>query len=40
MLLFIVAVFAVLTTLELQLDASHDNRIITPMLGFVLTLLA
>jgi hypothetical protein len=39
MLLIIVAVFALLTTLELQLDASHDNRIITPMLGFVLTLL-
>lgn len=40
MLLIIVAVFAVLMTLEMQLDASHDNRIISPMLGFVLTLLA
>ena len=40
MLLIIVAVFAVLTTLEAQLDASPDNRIINPMLGFVLTLLA
>ena len=40
MLLLIVAVFAVLMTLEMQLDASHDNRIINPMLGFVLTLLA
>ena len=39
MLLIIVAVFAVLTTLEVQLDASPDNRIINPMLGFVVTLL-
>lgn len=39
MLPIIVAVFAVLTTLEVQLDASRDNRIINPMLGFVLTLL-
>jgi len=40
MLLTIAAVFAVLMTLEMQLDASYENRIINPVLGFVLTLLA
>ena len=40
MLLVIAAVFAVMMVLEMQLDASHENRIINPVLGFVLTLLA
>jgi len=40
MLLIIAAVFAVMMALEMQLDASHENRIINPVLGFVLTLLA
>ena len=39
MLLIIVVFFAALMTLEMQIDASHDNRIINPMLGFVVTLL-
>ena len=38
-MLIVIAIFAALTALELQLDASHDNRIINPMLGVVLTLL-
>jgi hypothetical protein len=39
MLLIFAAVFAVLMALEMQLDSSRDNRIINPVLGFVLTLL-
>ena len=39
MLLMIAVIFAALMTLEMQIDASHDNRIITPMLAFVVALL-
>ena len=39
MLLTVVVIFALLMALEMQIDASHDNRIINPMLGFVVTLL-
>jgi hypothetical protein len=39
MLLIITLVFAAFMALETQLDVSHDNRIINPMLGFVVTLL-
>jgi hypothetical protein len=39
MLLAIVVIFTALMALEVQIDASQDNRIINPMLGLVLTLL-
>ena len=39
MLLAIAVIFAALMVLEIQVDVSQDNRIINPMLGFVLTLL-
>ena len=39
MLLIIVVFFTVLMTLEMQLDMSHENRIINPIIGFVVTLL-
>ena len=40
MLFSIVLLFVVLMALEKILDTSSENRIINPMLGFVLTLLA
>ena len=39
MLRIVVVLFALLMALEMQIDASQDNRIINPMLGFIVTLL-
>jgi hypothetical protein len=39
MLFSIVMLFAVLMVMEKVLDPSTENRVINPMLGFVLTLL-
>lgn len=40
MLLAIVVIFTALMALEMQIDTSHENRIINPMTGLVVTLLA
>ena len=39
MLLTVTVIFAAFTGIERKLDASDENRIINPMIGFVLTLL-
>jgi hypothetical protein len=40
MIFVFVVLFVVMSTLEITLDASQENRIINPIIAFVLSLLA